>query len=89
MLTEKITPFGDRILVYPLTKSTSKQGVIIPENSKTKSQEGRVVSVGSVKSVKIGDQILYGKYTGVEIQIEETGYLVLKEDDVLGVVNAS
>ncbi len=93
----KVKPLYDRILVIRLnTEEKTKGGIIIPETAKEKPQEGKVVSVGKGKlledgstrplDVKAGDRILFSKYGGTEINIEGDEYLILREDEVLAVV---
>jgi len=93
----KVKPLYDRILVKRLnTEEKTKGGIIIPETAKEKPQEGKVVSVGKGKlledgstrplDVKAGDRILFSKYGGTEINIEGDEYLILREDEVLAVV---
>ncbi len=95
-----IRPLHDRILVKRIEeKETAKGGIIIPDTAKEKPQEGEVIAVGHGKKnedgkvialdVKAGDRILFGKYTGSEIKIEEQEYLILREDEVLGVIEAA
>ena len=92
-----IKPLGDRIVVKALEASDkTKSGIILPDTAKEKPQEGKVVAVGtgrmmddgSVKhlEVKNGDRVLYGKYAGTEVSVEGTEYLILREEDVLAVV---
>src|SRR5262245_17773879 len=94
----KIAPLGDRVLVRPANKEeTKKSGIIIPDTAKEKPQEGKVVAVGKGKisdegkvlpmEVKAGDRILYGKYSGTEIKIDDEDYLILHQDDILGIVS--
>ncbi len=88
-----ITPLHDRVLVKRLEeKETVKGGIIIPDTAKEKPQEGEVVAVGAGKlekgqrvplDVKAGDRILFGKYSGNEIKIDDEEYLILKEDEIL------
>ena len=88
-----ITPLHDRVIVKRIEeKETVKGGIIIPDTAKEKPQEGEVVAVGSGKrekgeliplDVKVGDRILFGKYSGNEIKIDEQEYLILKEDEIL------
>ena len=88
-----ITPLHDRVLVKRIEeKETMRGGIIIPDTAKEKPQEGEVVAVGAGKmekgarvplDVKAGDRILFGKYSGTEIKIEETEYLILREDEIL------
>ena len=93
----KIQPLGDRVLVKPLEqKEVKKGGIIIPDTAKEKPQEGEVVAVGKGKvsddgkvlpmDVKPGDKILYGKYSGNEIKIDDEEYLIMHQDDILGIV---
>jgi chaperonin GroES len=93
----QITPLGDRILVKPLeAEDKTKGGIILPDTAKEKPQEGRVVAVGKGKvledgkvqplEVKPGDKILYGKYSGTEIKLEDEEHLIIKEEDVLAII---
>jgi chaperonin GroES len=93
----QITPLGDRILVKPLeAEEKTKGGIILPDTAKEKPQEGRVVAVGKGKvledgkvqplQVKPGDKILYGKYSGTEIKLEDDEHLIIKEEDVLAII---
>ena len=93
----KIQPLGDRVIVKPLeAKEVRKSGIIIPETAKEKPQEGEVIAVGKGKvaddgklvpmEVKAGDKILYGKYSGTEIKINDEEYLIMREEDILGLV---
>jgi len=93
----KIRPLGDRILVKRIQEEEkTKGGIIIPDTAKEKPQEGRVVAVGKGKmtedgklltpDVKAGDRILFGKYAGSEIKLEGEEHLILREDDILGVL---
>ena len=90
-------PLGDRILVKPLdAKEQTKGGIILPDAAREKPQEGEVIAVGAGKvtdegktvavSVKVGDKVLYGKYSSTEIKIEGDDYLIIREDDVLGII---
>jgi len=92
-----LKPLGDRIVVKPLeAQEKTKSGIIVPDSAKEKPQEGKVVAVGTgrllddgaVKALEIknGDRVLYGKYAGTEVSVEETDYLILREEDVLAVV---
>ena len=88
-----ITPLHDRVLVRRLEeKETVKGGIIIPDSAKEKPQEGEVVAVGSGRrekgeliplDVKPGDRILFGKYSGNDIKIDDEEYMILKEDEIL------
>ena len=93
----KLRPLQDRILVQRVEEETkTKGGIIIPDTAKEKPAEGKVVAVGNGKvgedgkrtalEVKKGDLILFGKYSGTEIKIEGEEYLIMREDDVLGVI---
>ena len=95
----KVSPLHDRLLVRRIEeKETAKGGIIIPDTAKEKPQEGEVLAVGNGKilengtkialDVKVGDKILFGKYTGTEIKIDGEDLLVLRESDVLALVEA-
>jgi len=97
MTTMKIRPLQDRILVQRLAEEEkTKGGIIIPDTAKEKPAEGKVVSVGNGKlgddgkriplEIKKGDNILFGKYSGTEVTIEGKEYLIMREDDILGVI---
>jgi len=93
----KVRPLGDRVLVKPLeVEEKKKGGIIIPDTAKEKPQEGKVIAVGKGKiteegktlplDVKVGDKILFGKYSGNEIKIDDEDYLIVKEEDILGII---
>lgn len=93
----KIRPLQDRLIVERLdAEEKTASGLIIPDSAKEKPQQGRVVAVGKGKvredgtvqplDLKSGDKILFGKYSGTEIKIDGNEYLIMREDDVLGVV---
>lgn len=93
----KLKPLQDRILVQRIEEEkTTKGGIIIPDTAKEKPAEGKVVAVGNGKvgedgkritlEIKKGDRILFGKYAGTEVKIEGEEYLILREDDVLGII---
>jgi chaperonin GroES len=93
----KLRPLGDRILVKRIKEEEkTKGGIIIPDTAKEKPQEGKVVAVGKGKvaedgkliapEVKAGDKILFGKYSGSEIKLEGDELIVLREDDILGII---
>jgi chaperonin GroES len=93
----KLRPLGDRILVKRIKEEEkTKGGIIIPDTAKEKPQEGKVVAVGKGKvaddgklvtpEVKSGDKILFGKYSGSEIKLEGEDLIVLREDDILGII---
>lgn len=93
----KVKPLADRVLVKPLEeKEMKKGGIIIPDTAKERPVEGEVVATGPGKigedgkliplSLKKGDKILYGKYSGTEIKLDGTEYLLMREDDVFGLI---
>ncbi len=93
----KIRPLGDRILLKRVEEEEkSKGGIIIPDTAKEKPQEGRVIAVGKGKvledgkvvplEVKAGDRVLFGKYAGTEVKIEGEEHLIVREDDILGII---
>ena len=87
-----IKPLGDRVLVDPLEADTkTASGIIIPDNAKEKPQKATVVAVGSGTSdhkmtVKIGDTVMYGKYSGTELKLEGKDFLIMSEKDILAIV---
>ncbi len=96
----KVRPLHDRIIVQRLEEDEQQVGgIIIPDTAKEKPQQGKVVAVGKGKvkedggilpmDVKDGDTILFGKYSGQEIKLDGDDYLIMKEDEVLGVVNTA
>jgi chaperonin GroES len=96
----KIRPLYDRIVVKPIDeKETTRNGIVIPDAAKEKPQEGEVMAIGKGKrledgqvvtlGVKAGDRILFGKYSGNEIKLDGTEYIIMREDDVLGVLDAA
>jgi chaperonin GroES len=93
----KIRPLHDRVIVQRIEEEEkTKGGIIIPDTAKEKPQEGKVIAVGPGKvlengtkvtpDVKVGDKILFGKYSGTEIKVEGEEYLMMREDDILGVI---
>ena len=95
----KLRPLHDRVLVKRIEEEEVRRGgIIIPDTAKEKPQEGKVIAVGSGKvgddgkkiplEVKAGDRILFGKYSGSEVKIDDEEYLIMKEEDVLGIVGA-
>jgi chaperonin GroES len=93
----KVKPLQDRILIKRVEEeSKTKGGIIIPDSAKEKPQEGKVVAVGPGKvtdngtrvatEVKVGDTILFGKYSGTEIKVDGVEHLILREDDILAVI---
>ena len=92
-----VKPLGDRVLVHPLeSDEVKKGGIIIPDTAKEKPQEGKIIAVGAGKrddngkviplDVKKGDRVLFSKYGGTEIKIDGKDYLIMREDDILGVL---
>lgn len=92
-----IKPLGDRVLVQPIEeKEVKKGGIIIPDTAKEKPQEGKIVALGAGKKdddgkaipleVKVGDTVLYSKYGGTEVSLEGEKYLLMREDDILGIL---
>jgi chaperonin GroES len=93
----KVRPLHDRLLVERLEeKEVKKGGIIIPDTAKEKPQEAKVIAVGNGKvtdegkkiplDVKAGDKILFGKYSGSEVKIDDKEYLIMREDDVLAIL---
>ena len=89
----KLKPLADRVLVDPSaaeTKTTS--GIIIPDTAQEKPQKGMIVAVGkgtkeNPLSVKVGDSVLYGKYSGTDLKYDGKDYLIMKESDILAIIN--
>lgn len=93
----KIRPLGDRVLVKPIEEAEVKKGgIIIPDTAKEKPQEGEVVALGTGKrdedgklidfTVKKGDKVLISKYGGTEVKLDGASYLIMREDDILGII---
>jgi chaperonin GroES len=96
----KIRPLYDRLVVKRIEEQeTTRSGIIIPDSAQEKPQEAEVVAVGHGKrlengtvvalDVKVGDRILFGKYSGNDIRVDGEEYLIMREDDVLGILNAA
>jgi chaperonin GroES len=95
-MANKIRPLGDRVVVQAMTQEKSKSGIIIPDTAKEKPQQGKVVAVGPGRlsesgdrlepEVKEGDVVLFGKYSGTEIEIDSDALLILRESDILAVL---
>ena len=94
----KLRPLADRLLVKRIPEETKTAGgILIPDNAKEKPMEGAVIAVGAGKTlpdgktrpleIKVGDRVLFSKYSGTEVKLDGEEHLILKEDDVLGVVN--
>jgi chaperonin GroES len=87
-----IKPLADRVLVEPLEAETkTASGIIIPDTAKEKPQKGNVVAIGAGTkdnpiTVKVGQTVLYGKYSGTELKLEGNDYLIMRESDILAVV---
>lgn len=85
-------PLADRVLIEPTAAETkTASGIIIPDTAKEKPQEGTVVAVGNGKAdepitVKVGERVLYGKYSGSELKIDGKDYLIVRESDLLGIL---
>lgn len=96
MTDVKIKPLGDRLIVKPIERETMKGGIIIPDTAKEKPMEGEVLAAGPGKlddkgnrmpmDVKVGDKVLYGKYSGTEIKLDEETYLIIHQDEILGIL---
>lgn len=97
MAASSIKPLGDRVLVQPIEEEeVNKGGIIIPDTAKEKPQEGKVIALGTGKtddsgkktefSVKKGDKVLYSKYGGTEVKIDGDNFLIMREDDILGII---
>jgi chaperonin GroES len=95
-----VRPLHDRLIIQRLDEGEQKVGgIIIPDSAKEKPQQGKVIAAGNGKSnddgrrtpldVKAGDRILFGKYAGQEIKLDGEDYLIMKEDEVLGVINGA
>jgi chaperonin GroES len=93
----KIRPLGDRVVVKPLSSETvTKSGIVLPDTAKEKPQEGEVLAVGPGKvmdngkrialEVKVGQKVLFAKYGGTEVKLEGEEYLILRESDIMGIV---
>lgn len=95
----KLTPLYDRVVVKPaLPEEVTKGGIIIPDTAKEKPQQGEVVAVGKGKltedgkliplQVKVGDQVLFGKYAGTEVSIDGEEYLIMRESDIYAIITS-
>jgi len=93
----KIRPLHDRVVVERIDAETkSAGGIVIPDNAAEKPDQGKVIAVGNGKiledgkvrplDVKVGDRILFGKYSGTTVKIDNTEYLVMREDDIMGII---
>lgn len=98
MQKQKIKPLGNRVLVQRSKAQTSKGGILLPDTAQEKPKEGIVIAVGPGKtddegklqplSLKEGDRVLFSSYAGTEVKEEDTEYLIMSEDDILGVLTA-
>ncbi len=88
----KIRPLSDRVLVEPQAAETkTASGLYIPDSAKEKPQQGKIVAVGKGNkdhdmTVKVGDVVLYGKYSGSELKLDGKDYLIMREDDILAII---
>ncbi len=93
MANLNIKPLADRVVVEPaVAEQKTSGGIIIPDTAKEKPQKGIVVAVGAGKkdepmTVKVGDAVLYGKYSGTEVNVDGVDYLIMKESDIYAIVN--
>ncbi len=96
---EKLEPLGDKVIVKPIQKEeVSKGGIILPDTAKEKPQEGEIIAVGQGKidkqgnkialDVKVGDKVIFAKYTGSEIKVNGENYLIMPESDILAIFGA-
>ena len=99
-MASKIKPLQDRVIVKRLEDSDQMRGgLYIPDTAKEKPQEGEIVAVGTGKTldngtkvelaVKVGDKVLFGKYAGTEVKLDGEEYLIMREDDILGIIEGS
>jgi chaperonin GroES len=92
----KLAPLGDRVILKQLVaEETTKSGIVIPGQAKEKPQQAEVIAVGPggvvegkevVMTVKVGDKVIYSKYAGTEVKIEEDEYMIVKQNDILAIV---
>ena len=94
----KLTPLGDRVIVRPKApEEKTKGGIILPDTAQEKPMEGEIIAVGNGKiddsgkkvamELKVGDKVLYGKYSGTEVKVNDQDYLIMRESDVYAVIN--
>ena len=92
MANVKIKPLADRVLIQPMeAEEKTSSGIIIPDTAKEKPQKGTVVAVGpgtkdEKMDLKAGDMVLYGKYSGTEIEIDNNDYLIMRQSDILAII---
>jgi chaperonin GroES len=93
----KVKPLGDRVMIQPAEeKEKTKGGILLPDTAKEKPHEGKVIAVGDGKrtddgkviplNVKAGDKVLYGRYSGTEINVDEEMYIIMKEDEIMAIL---
>ena len=99
-MAQKLTPLHDRVVIRRIEEGESiRGGIIIPDSAKEKPQEGEVIAVGKGKSndegkvfpldVKEGDRVLFGKYAGTEIKLDGDDYIIMREEEILGIVSGA
>jgi|SRR5262245_40081764 chaperonin GroES len=99
-MAQKLTPLHDRVVIRRIEEQeTVRGGIIIPDTAKEKPQEGEVIAVGKGKSndegkvfpldVKEGDRVLFGKYSGTEIKIDGEDYIIMREEEILGILSGA
>ena len=97
MEKSKIQPLADRVLVEPLeAEEKTASGIVIPDSAREKQQKGKVIAIGKGRvaedgkvtplEVKVNDQVLFGRYSGTEVKVAGADYLIIKEDDILGII---
>ena len=92
-MSVKLKPLADRVLIEPApAETTTASGIILPDTAQEKPQKGTVVAVGAGTkenpiTVKVGDVVLYGKYSGTELKLEGKSYLIMRENDLLGILS--
>lgn len=92
-MSVNLQPLADRVLVEPApAEEKTASGIIIPDTAKEKPQRGQIVAAGKGKkdeplTVKVGDTVIYGQYSGTEIKIEGRPYLIMRESDIFGIIN--
>jgi chaperonin GroES len=91
-MSVNVKPLGDRVLVEPAAaEEVTAGGIIIPDTAKEKPAKGKIVAVGPGKkdepmTVKVGDEVLYGKYSGTELSVRGADFLIMKESDIYGII---
>lgn len=92
----KLKPLGDRVIVEPSeSEDMTKSGIVLPDTAQEKPQEGKIIAVGEGRfdegkkvpmEVKVGDKVIYSKYGGTEVKVDDEKYLILRQDDILAVI---